>query len=97
MEKELKKGLDYLAEKHSIVTNCRAIGLLAAFELYEDPTSGKLFDPTVFPANGVVDACFERQLILRAIAPPLVINKEEIEKMIQIIDDSITAFKNTLN
>lgn len=104
MEKELKKGLDYLAEKHSIVTNCRVIGLLAAFELYEDPTSGKLFDPTVFPANAVVEACFNRQLILRAlgahnqivaIAPPLIINKEEIEKMIQIIDDSITAFKNT--
>lgn len=62
---------------------------MAAFELYEDPTSGKLFDPTVFPANAVVDACFNRQLIVRAlgaynqivaIAPPLIINKEEIEK-----------------
>ncbi|WP_391122776.1 aspartate aminotransferase family protein [Psychrobacillus sp. L3] len=106
MEKELKIGLDYLSEKHSIVTNCRAIGLLAAFELYEDPASGKLFDPTVFPANAVVDACFDRHLILRAlgannqivaIAPPLIINKEEIEKMIQIIDDAITAFKSSLN
>lgn len=106
MELELKKGLKFLEEKHSIVTNCRAIGLLAAFELYEDPASGKLFDPTVFPANAVVDACFDRQLIVRAlgahnqiiaIAPPLIINKAEIEKMIQIIDEAITAFKETLN
>lgn len=106
MELELEKGLKYLEEKHSIVTNCRAIGLLAAFELYEDPASGKLFDPTVFPANAVVDACFERQLILRAlgahnqiiaIAPPLIINKEEIDKMIQIIDEAISTFKETLN
>ena len=64
MELELKKGLKFLEEKHSIVTNCRAIGLLAAFELLEDPASGKLFDSTVFPANAVVDACFDRQLIL---------------------------------
>lgn len=106
MESELKKGLKFLEEKHRIVTNCRAIGLLAAFELYEDPASGKLFDSTVFPANAVVNACFERQLILRAlgthnqiiaIAPPLIINKEEIEKVIQIIDEAITAFKETLN
>ncbi|WP_342511390.1 aspartate aminotransferase family protein [Sporosarcina sp. FSL K6-1522] len=106
MEVELKKGLRYLEEKHSIVTNCRAIGLLAAFELYEDPASGKLFDSTVFPANTVVDACFERQLIVRALgghnqiialAPPLIINKEEIAQMIQILDEAITAFKETLN
>ncbi len=105
MELELKKGLKFLEEKHPIVTNCRAIGLLAAFELYEDPAKGKQFDPSVFPANAVVDACFERQLILRAvgahnqivaIAPPLIINKEEIDKMIGIIDEAITAFRETL-
>ena len=106
MELELKKGLKFLEEKHSIVTNCRAIGLLAAFEIYEDPASGKLFGPTVFPANTIVDECFDRQLILRALgannqiiglAPPLIINKEEIEKMIQIVDQAIIAFKKTLN
>lgn len=106
MELELKKGLKFLEEKHSIVTNCRAIGLLAAFEIYEDPASGKLFGPTVFPANTIVDECFDRQLILRALgannqiiglAPPLIINKEEIKKMIQIVDQAIIAFKETLN
>lgn len=106
MELELKKGLKFLEEKHPIVTNIRAIGLLAAFELYEDPEKGKLFNSTVFPANAVVDACFDRKLILRAlggqnqivaIAPPLIINKEEINKMIRIIDEAITEFRKTLN
>lgn len=106
MELELKKGLKFLEDKHSIITNSRAIGLLAAFEIYEDPASGKLFDPTVFPANAIVDECFNRQLILRALgannqiialAPPLIINKEEIEKMIQVVDEAITAFTKTLN
>lgn len=32
-----------------------------------------------------------------AIDPPLIINQEEIKKMIQIIDEAITAFKETLN
>ena len=104
MEAELLKGLKSLEEKHSIITNSRAIGLLAAFEIYEDPASGKLFDPTVFPANAIVDHCFENQLILRslgaynqivALAPPLIITKEEIAKMIQIADDAITAFVNS--
>ncbi|MFD2131602.1 aspartate aminotransferase family protein [Pseudogracilibacillus auburnensis] len=102
MELELKKGLAFLAEKHSIVTNTRCIGLLGAFELYEDPSRGKLFGEDVFPANKVVDECFKRQLILRAlgahnhiiaIAPPLVTNAEEMEKIIHIIDEALTTFK----
>ena len=100
MELYLKKGLAYLEEKHPIITNSRCIGLLAAFELYEDPINGKKFGEKVFPANAVVEECFKRQLILRAlgahnhivaIAPPLIINKQEIEKMIGIIDEAIAA------
>ncbi|WP_327365016.1 aminotransferase family protein [Virgibacillus dakarensis] len=105
MEQTLKEGFNYLEDKHSHVTNCRAIGLLAAFELYEDRDTGKLFDLSVAPATTVVDECFDRKLILRtlgsnreivAIAPPLVINKQEVEEMITIIDDAITAFEKKL-
>ncbi|MEI3611343.1 aminotransferase family protein [Pseudogracilibacillus sp. SO30301A] len=105
MELELKKGLDFLAERHPVVTNTRCIGLLAAFELYEDPATGTMFGENVFPANRVVDECFDRQLILRAlgahnhivaIAPPLIITKEEVEEMIDIIDQALTAFEKSL-
>ncbi|MBP2259008.1 aminotransferase family protein [Virgibacillus alimentarius] len=102
MEKEMQKGLAYLEEKHDIVRNCRTLGLLAAFEVY-NPETGEHLDPSLQAAATIVDECFDRKLILRhigdfrvAIAPPLVISKQEIEKMIQIIDESITAFKNTL-
>lgn len=102
MEKEIQKGLAYLEEKHGIVRNSRSIGLLAAFELY-NPETGEHFDPSLQAATKVVDECFSRKLILRAIgdfrvaiAPPLVINKKEVEEMIQIIDESITAFKKTI-
>lgn len=105
MELEMEKGLKYLEEQHSIVTKSRTIGLLAAFELYEDPDSNKRFDDSVFPANAVVDACFDRNLILRAVgsynqtvalAPPLIINQQEIATIIDKVDDAITAFKKTL-
>lgn len=105
MEKVLQDGLNYLEEKHAIVTRTRAIGLLAAFELYKDPQENVMFSADVQPAAQVVDHCFDRKLILRAlganreivaIAPPLIINKQEIEKMISIIDDSITAFTRSI-
>lgn len=102
MEKEMQKGLAYLEEKHDIIRNSRSIGLLAAFELY-NPATGEHFDPSLQAATKVVDECFNRKLILRAIgdfrvaiAPPLVINKQEINDMIHIIDESITAFKKTI-
>lgn len=107
MEQELKKGFNYLEDKHSIVTKTRAIGLLAGFELYADRDSETPFDPSVKAGLTVVEECFKRKLILRAlranegyniiaVSPPLTINKEEIEKMINIIDDSITAFKKLI-
>lgn len=105
MEAVLQKGLDSLAEKHDIVTNARAIGLLAAFDLYKDREKGELFDMNLFPANTVVDESLKRQLIVRAlgahnesiaIAPPLIINEEEINNIIDILDEAITAFKKKI-
>ncbi|MFC7392958.1 aspartate aminotransferase family protein [Scopulibacillus cellulosilyticus] len=106
MEAVLKEGLKYLEEKHKTVTKTRALGLLAAFELYEDPESGKRFDPSFLAAHKLVDECFDRKLILRtaewdgdniiAIAPALIVNKQEVENIISIIDDSLTAFEKKL-
>lgn len=103
MEKVMKEGLAYLKEKHDIVTNTRAIGLLAALDIQEDRDNNKYFADSVKAAPIITDECFERKLILRplgmhsiAIAPPLIINKEEVEKIISILDESITVFKNKL-
>ncbi|WP_325053282.1 aminotransferase family protein [Lentibacillus cibarius] len=102
MEEELRKGLAYLEKKHDIVRNCRTLGLLSAFELY-NPETGKSFDSSLQAAATVVNECFDRKLILRnigdfkvAIAPPFVINQQEIKNMIDIIDESLTVFENSL-
>ncbi|UFT99097.1 aspartate aminotransferase family protein [Radiobacillus kanasensis] len=107
METELKAGYEYLQNKHGIVTKTRAIGLLSAFELFQDPEAEIPFDVSVMAAAKVGEECFKRKLLIRpirvaegkniiAVAPPLVINKQEIETVISIIDESITAFKKTV-
>ncbi|MEH7525804.1 aspartate aminotransferase family protein [Bacillus sp. JJ1503] len=106
MEKVLREGLQYLESKHWSVTNTRAIGLLGAFDLYEDRDTKKHFDPSVQPGAIVANECFDRKLILRGgigsnreivvMSPPLIINKEEVEEIIDILDQSITAFENRI-
>ncbi|WP_079526302.1 aminotransferase family protein [Halobacillus hunanensis] len=104
MEFELQAGFDFLKDKHPTVTKTRAVGLLAGIELYADRDRGIPFDPSVLPSAEVVEECFTRKLILRAlssnvgrnivaIAPPLIINKQQIEDIITILDDSISVFE----
>lgn len=103
---EFKAGLERLAEKHDIVTKTRSLGLLGAFELYEDPKNNKPFDPSVGASFKVVEEAFKRNLLIRfidfdgdnivALAPPLIVNKEQIEEIFNIIDEAITAFKETI-
>ncbi|PTX53703.1 adenosylmethionine-8-amino-7-oxononanoate aminotransferase [Melghirimyces profundicolus] len=107
MEKELNAGLNYLEKKHRIVTKTRNIGLMGAFELYADPDNDTPFDPSLKAGLDVVEECFQRGLLLRAlgaadgknvvaIAPPLIIDKSEIGRMIDIIDDAIHAFETKI-
>jgi putrescine---pyruvate transaminase len=81
--------------------------LLAGFELQQDRDLDAPFAESVKPASFVVDQCFKRKLILRAadfekgkdivaIAPPLIINKQEISEMINIIDTAVTEFNKTI-
>jgi putrescine aminotransferase len=106
MEAEVLKGFKYLEEKHAIVTNTRCIGLLGAIDFYEDRENGKMFASDVFPANFIVEECFKRNMIIRAVgahnqtlafAPPLTVTKKEIGEMITIVDEAITAFTNSRN
>ncbi len=100
---ELLKGLNHLAQKHKITAKPRAIGLMGAIELFRDPEKSIPFAPTEFAALAVVEECAKRNLILRpltfggmnavAIAPPLISTKQDIQKMIDILSDSISAYE----
>lgn len=106
MGKELAKGIKSLEEKHWSVSQGRNMGLLGAFDMYEDPSTKKRFDVSLTISAKVLQECLKRELILRsityegtdtiAIAPPLVINKEEVEKIISIISDAISVVEDEL-
>ncbi|MFA1822782.1 aspartate aminotransferase family protein [Virgibacillus oceani] len=107
MGKELTKGLKSLEEKHWSVGRVRNVGLLGAFELLADPEKNMRFDASQGIAGKVVQECLKRKLIVRpvtyegtdiiAIAPPLTITKEEVEKIITIFDEAVSAVEATLN
>lgn len=105
-EKDLAKGFAYLEEKHLIVANGRSLGLLGGYDLLADRDSERNFDPALGVAPKVVEECYKRGLIVRPItyggkntivmAPPLIITKEEIGKMIEIFSDAIDAVETAL-
>ncbi|MEH7107307.1 aminotransferase family protein [Bacillus sp. JJ1764] len=107
MGQELERGLAYLEDKYEYLTKRRVKGLLSGFDLMKSPEGNVPFADDVNAAVTVVDECYQRGLLIRpfnfesgmnivAIAPPLIIQKEEIEKMIAIVDDSLAAFLKKL-
>src|SRR5699024_6711597 len=104
--KILANGLKFLEEKHWIVSGIRSMGLLGAFELYQNPYTKKRFDLEIEISKKVVAECLKRKLIVRsitykgtdtiAIAPPLIITEEEMEKIMSIFSDAIGAVEAKL-
>ncbi|HLR70605.1 MAG TPA: aspartate aminotransferase family protein, partial [Pseudogracilibacillus sp.] len=104
---ELLAGVKRLEDKYDFVTNTRGHGLLAGFDLMKDPATNTPFDGDTKAAARVVEECFNRDLLIRpfdfepgmnvvAVSPPLVIEKEEVNDILNRLDDALAAFKKTL-
>jgi 4-aminobutyrate--pyruvate transaminase len=80
-------GLDACRD-HPLVGDVRGVGLIAGVELVSDKASRRAFPPGV-AGPAVERACLEQGLIVRAIgdriafSPPLIIEPDEIELMVQ--------------
>ncbi|WP_071396242.1 aminotransferase family protein [Bacillus tuaregi] len=104
MGAELLKGFQYLEQTHEEIGNIRQIGLLGAIEIFKDRETKTTFDEPV--SLKVVEEALKHDMIGRAIvyegqdtiafAPPFCITKDEVEKIISIIDTSLTAVKKRL-
>ncbi len=86
----LQAGLRKFAS-HPLVGEVRGIGIIGAIELAENPAQRKPFSPEKGVGAFFLKRAFERGLILRAIqgdilafSPPLIINEEEIDEMLNI-------------
>jgi adenosylmethionine-8-amino-7-oxononanoate aminotransferase len=91
----LLQSLQQLAANHPTVGDARGIGLYCALELVKDKgTKEKMARDSDFVKYLNV-AIAERRLLTRVwnivhIAPPLVVTKDEIDRIVTILDESIT-------
>ena len=78
-------------ERHDIVREVRSIGMMAAIEI-ADSNRGE--------AAAVRDLALERGIIVRAsgnnvvLCPPLVIEEKDLDRIVETIDDAITALSS---
>jgi putrescine---pyruvate transaminase len=77
------------------VGHVRALGLMGAVEVVADPTTKQLFPPVLGVSQKLMDGMLERGLYTRAvmdcicIAPPLVTTDAELDRIVDIIADTI--------
>ncbi|MBU8877507.1 aspartate aminotransferase family protein [Bacillus sp. FJAT-29790] len=101
MGQELLKGFQWLQEERKIIGKVKGLGLMAGIEFVKDQNTKSSFSAPVSPA--VVTEAAKRGLICRSVvldgqdilvfSPPLTISKEEIAKIIEILNDSIKAIE----
>ncbi len=79
------------------VGHVRALGLMGAVEVVADPGTKQLFPPALGVSQKLMDGMLERGLYTRAvmdcicIAPPLVTTDAELDRIVDIIADTIPA------
>lgn len=106
MGDELQHRLQKIKEQLDIVGEVRFIGLLGAVELVEDPATNKRFAAEQQVAPKVIEALHEHGVICRGvtyentdiicIAPPLIINKQQVNQLVQRLYDSIFMVQQQL-
>jgi putrescine aminotransferase len=96
MGERLLSGLRAL-EEMDVVGEVRGLGLMAGVELVADKETHRSFEPSQGLGLRVLREARQRGLIARAkgdsflVAPPLVVTAEQVDRMVEIIRDSIRA------
>lgn len=90
-------------EGHPLVGQTRGVGMLGALELVKDKSSKQRFEPEGHAGATCRGNCFNIGVIMRAVgdtmflSPPLVITKDEIDEMFNLIRISLDLTYQTLN
>jgi adenosylmethionine-8-amino-7-oxononanoate aminotransferase len=84
--------------QHPTVGDIRGLGLLAAVELVKDQQSKEKFAMDGAEVKTLNTLLVDRGLLTRAthiifVAPPLCITRAEVDRIVDIIDSSLTAFE----
>jgi len=101
MGERLLSGLRSL-EEMEIVGEARGLGLMAAVELTADKETHRPFEPSLNVGGRVLREARERGLVARVkgdsflVAPPLVITADQVDRMVEILRESIRAAEGAL-
>jgi putrescine aminotransferase len=95
----LKQRLQELKTLSPLVGNVMCRGLLASVEIVKDKSTKEPFPPEAAMASKIFKGCLERGVIVRplaidgtdiiAMAPPLIINEEQVNTMIDALADAL--------
>jgi adenosylmethionine-8-amino-7-oxononanoate aminotransferase len=85
-----------------LVGEVRGLGLMAGVELTADKETHRPFEPSLNVAGRVLREARERGLVARVkgdsylVAPPLVITADQVDRMVEILRESIRAAQASL-
>src|SRR5512142_624161 len=87
--------------KHPTVGDVRGLGLMAGIEMVRDKATKTRFRPEDKIARRLMQNLADEGVLTRAgdiiqLAPPLVITKPEVEKLVDAMDRSITRFEKDM-
>ncbi len=91
----LGEQLKEMQSRHRIVSSTRGIGLMRVIDLKRDPASGTEFSPDDDLSHLVPRLLREHGLLSRGgasiqVAPPLVINREEVDELVDALDQTVS-------
>ncbi len=97
MGERLRKGLEGLSH-HPTFGEVRGLGLLAALELVRDPDTKEKFKDEDDEMKTFGEGLAQRGLLTRVagtlpLSPPLCITAEQVDRMVEIIDDSLSEME----
>lgn len=102
MGERIRAKLNAFKERFDFIGDVRGIGLLQGMEFVQDKKTKKSFGPEVPIVKMIDQAARKRGLIMRcgpdyvALAPPLIITSPDVDKMLDILEDSLVEVQERL-
>lgn len=111
MGEYLKEKITEISKNHPIIGDIRGRGLMIGVEIVKDKETKETFAPNLKIAQKIQDECLDRNMIIEAssgcnrgqsgdaivISPAFVVTKKEIDKIVKILDESMSKVEQDLN
>jgi putrescine aminotransferase len=107
MGEKLLDGFRFIKKETNIVGDVRAVGLVGAVELVQNPLTNERFPADLQVAPKVIEALHQHGVVCRGVtydgtdiicfAPPLIINETQVHTMIEKLRDAILSVERQLD